>query len=292
MATNPIQRKTRNAFLLGVLLMLIISIIIAGALYFVVFSKSINEKQVKAQNGTMLVYRLTAAVKSGEEIPAGKIELVEQYVDDVPQDAADSTVDITSYKAKVALQPGTVLCSSLVYKDETVVNSTRLLEYSMLTLPSTLSVGDYVDVRFAMPNGEDYIVLSKKEVVSIQNTTIGLYLSEDEILMMSSAIIESYIMTASNLHVVQYVEAGTQDPAVATYSVNPEVYQLIQTNSQKGINIEDYTKINESYNANLRATIEQELQQYAGTELSNVESGVQEQKDKAMQLYLSGLAGY
>ena len=292
MTVNPIQRKTRNAFLAGMLIMLLVAILIIVLLYFTVFAKTIKDNQRKGQNGIASVYRLTSSVKSGEEIKFEKIELVDLYVDDLPADYAGIAVDITSYKSKLALEEGTILCSSLLYKDEAIANSTRLMEYSMLTLPSTLKIGDYIDVRLTMPNGENYIVLSKKEVVSIQNTTIGLYLTEDEILMMSSAIIESYVMKASNLHAVQYVEAGIQNAATTTYSVNSHVYQLIQANAQKGVNIEDYSKINESYNANLRAEIEQELQEYAGTELTNIENGVNEQKETAKQLYLSGLAGY
>ena len=128
--------------------------------------------------------------------------------------------------------------------------------------------------------------------LNIQNKTITLYLTEDEILMMSSAIIESYVISASNLYVIQYLEAGMQEAATPTYSVNAQVYQLIQSNAQKGINIEDYANINASYNSDLRATIEQELGKYSTSAAGNVESGLNEQKNNAMELYLSGLAGY
>lgn len=290
MPANPIQKRTRNSFLLGMLIMLLISVAIIAIMYFGLFSETIKEAQTKGK--PVKVYQLTAEVKSGEIIQSNKLQTVEIYTDDLPIDYVDSSVNISQYKTKIDLQPGTILCASLFYLDEEMSNSTRLMEYNMLTLPSTLRVGNYIDVRFTMPNGEDYIVLSKKQVVSVQNTTIGLYLTEDEILMMSSAIIESYVIKASNLYAVQYVEAGLQNAAVTTYSVNAQVYQLIQANAQKGVNIEDYSKINESYNTNLRETIQRELQQYQGSELVNVESGMQTQKENAMSLYLSGLAGY
>ena len=171
-------------------------------------------------------------------------------------------------------------------------NSTRLIEFNMLTLPSNLRVGDYIDVRFTMPSGQNFIVLSKKQVMNLQNTTVSLCLSEDEILMMSSAIIESYIMKASNLQVVQYVAAGMQEASTPTYSVRNEVYQLILSNSQKGINIEDYGKINDSYNTALRDIINQELGEYTDTALTNIQEGIEKEKETAMELYLSGLQGY
>lgn len=292
MPSNPIQRKTRNSFLLGMLIMLIIAIAVVAILYFVVFSDAITNAQDKGKNGIAYAYRLTAGIKSGDTIQIGKVEKVELYVDDLPADYINASVDVTTFKAKVALQAGTILSSSLLYQDEMVANSTRLMEYNMLTLPSTLSVGDYIDVRLTMPSGQNYIVLSKKQVMSLNNTTVGLYLTEDEILMMTGAIIDSYIMKASDLNAVQYVEAGLQQASTPTYSVNAEVYQLIQANSQKGFNIEDYAKINDSYNSNLRAIIDQELGQYAETGLTNIEEGIEEQKKTSMELYLSGLEGY
>ena len=292
MPANPIQKRTRNSFLLGMLIMLLIAVVVIAVLYFVVFSDAIGDAKSKGQHGTAKVYKLTTGIKSGETLQANKLEIAELYVDDLPADYINTSFNLSAYKSKLDLQAGTILSASLLYQNEEMANSTRLMEYNMLTLPSTLKVGNYIDVRFTMPSGEDYIVLSKKQIVSLQNTTVGLYLTEDEILMMSSAIIESYIMKASNLYAVQYVQAGIQNAAATTYSVNPRVYQLIQANSQKGVNIEDYSKINESYNASLRETIERELSQYQGTELVNVETKIKEQKENAMSLYLSGLAGY
>ena len=126
----------------------------------------------------------------------------------------------------------------------------------------------------------------------MKNTTVSMHLTEDEILMMSAAIIESYIMKASNLQVIQYVEAGLQAASTPTYSVNADVYQLIMSNSQKGVNIEDYGKINDSYNANLRSIIDQELGQYLGNEITNIQEGIEKEKETSMELYLSGLEGY
>ncbi len=292
MPSNPIQRKTRNSFLLGMLIMLVIAIAVIAVLYFTVLSDVMGDVIGKETGEITIAYRLTSEIKSGEEIKNNKVEQVKLRTSELPQDYIPVSVDVSSYKSKVTLKAGTILSGSLLYQDEMVANSTRLMEYNMLTLPSTLRVGDYIDVRFTMPSGQDYIVLSKKQVMNIQNTTITLYLTEDEILMMSSAIIESYVMKASNLQAVQYVEAGMQEASTPTYSVNAEVYQLIMSNSQKGINIEDYAKINASYNSDLRKTIEQELGQYAGTELTNIQEGIEEQKNTSMELYLSGLAGY
>lgn len=290
MPTNPMQRKTRNAFLSGMLIMLIVTILIVAVLYFTVFSDMFGGTTSKG--GTAYAYKLISEVKSGEIIDASKVERVRVLVDNLPSDYINETTDITACKSKVDLQTGTILSASLLYTGEELKNSTRKVEYNMLTLPSTLQVGDYIDVRFTMPSGQNYIVVSKKQVKDIKESTITLYLTEDEILMMSAAIIESYVMKASNLNAYQYVQAGIQEASTPTYSVNSDVYQLIMSNYQKGINIEDYGKINDSYNTTLRQIIEQELSQYVGLETTNIQEGIDKEKETAMELYLSGLEGY
>lgn len=292
MPSNPIQRKTRNAFLSGMLITLLITIIIGGVLYFTVFAELFSKKTGIGKGGTVSVYRVKTSIKSGEKIEASKIEKVKLAVSDIPTDYAPENVNITEYKSKLDLQPGTILSKSLVYANEKLENSTRLIEYNMLTLPSTLKIGDYIDVRFTMPSGQNYIVLSKKQVVNIKDATIALNLTEDEILMMSGAIIESYVMKASNLQAIQYIEAGIQEASTPTYSVNSDIYQLIQSNFQKGINIEDYAKINDSYNTTLRSIIQQELELYAGSETANIQEGIDKEKTTSMELYLSNLHGY
>ena len=287
MATNPIQRRTRNSFILGMLVMLLIATIAIVLLYFGLFQNMIPSSSLKGNSQTKKVYRLTADVESGEQISKNKIEIVELSVDMIPRDAVNDPA-IVNWKSKLDLPAGTVLGQSLIYLDTTVSKTTRLVEYNMLTLPSTIKVGDYVDVRFTMPSGQDYIVLAKKQVKGIKNTTVSFYLTEDEILMMSSAIVESYIMEASDLHIVQYVEAGTQDAPTPTYSINEEVALLIQ---EKGsINLENIEAMKKNYNTTLRDAISNELSQYEDNKLDNLETGMKEQKEKALSLYLSGLS--
>ena len=181
MPANPIQKRTRNSFLMGMLIMLLVAVAVIAVLYFVIFADAIDNAKTKKQGGTVMVYRLTTDIKSGETLQNNKLEPAEYYVDDLPNDYIKAPFDIESYKSKIDLGAGTVISASLLYQNEEVAHSTRLMEYNMLTLPSTIRPGNYIDVRFMMPSGEDYIVLSKKQVVSLNNTTVGLLLTEDEI---------------------------------------------------------------------------------------------------------------
>ena len=167
MPSNPIQRKTRNSFLIGMLIMLLIAVGAVIALYFGYFKKFVTDVTTEKEK-MVFAYQLTSGIKSGDAIKSNKVQLVPVSANAVPTDYVNSAVDVSLYKSKLDLQAGTILSTSLLYQDEMIANSTRLMEYNMLTLPSTLKVGDYIDIRFTMPSGQDYIVLSKKQIMNIQ----------------------------------------------------------------------------------------------------------------------------
>ena len=67
----------------------------------------------------------------------------------------------------------------------------------VITLPSQLQTGEYIDVRLRTPEGRDLIVVSHKEVtipnMGVDSTNcIWIDLSEEEILMMSLSLIHIF----------------------------------------------------------------------------------------------------
>ena len=135
--------------------------------------------------------------------------------------------------AKVNLNPGTVLTTDLVYEEEPLTADVRSQEYNVITLPSQIQTGEYIDVRLRTPEGRDLIVVSHKEVtipnMGVDSTNcIWIDLSEEEILMMSCAIVESYEMNGAKLYATRYVEPGIQDAATPTYVPNDETRALIE----------------------------------------------------------------
>ena len=140
--------------------------------------------------------------------------------------------------AKVNMKANTVLTRELVAQsDEVNTDDVRIQEFNMVTLPSTLETGDFVDIRLRMPNGTDYIVVSKKEVTipdvaGVPSTdTIQVNMSEDEILTMSNAIVEAYIMKGSELYATKYTDPGNQAKSATTYPVSKETMEIINNDS-------------------------------------------------------------
>ena len=295
MATNPMQRKARNSFLLGMLVMLLIVGVVIAFLIMQLMNKTKKEQEdlkLSAQ-----AYVLNQDVKSGQVITTDMLDLQTINRTLIPSNATSDISliqnyalqdkegndiytkydnsgknprlyikkDSTEYEvkqeeetenyyiekngekhylqlnsvpliAKVTMKKNTVITTELLNKGDSVVqDDMRKQEYNMLVLPIDIVTGDYVDIRLMLPSGQDYIVVSKKEVEvpnvnGVDNEdTIWINLSEDEILHMSCAIIDAYQITGSKLYATKYTEAGMQKAATTTYPLNESTTKLLQS---------------------------------------------------------------
>ena len=145
-------------------------------------------------------------------------------------------VDIlgTPLLAKITMNKNTVLTLDMLSLGELVTDDVRKQEYNSVILPTDLTSGDYIDIRVQLPNGQDFIVLSKKvvEIPFIDNMesqdTIWLNLPEDEILSMACAIVETYRINGAKLYATKYTDPGIQEAAIPTYPLSAETVKQIK----------------------------------------------------------------
>lgn len=136
--------------------------------------------------------------------------------------------------AKITMYANTVLTAEMVTEGQPVANDVRKQEYNVITLPTQLETGDYVDIRLRLPDGQDLIVVSYKEVEIPEidgvpsEDCIWLELSEDEILTLSCAIVETYQMQGAKLYATTYVDPGMQEAAEVTYVPSDTTTALIR----------------------------------------------------------------
>ena len=365
MATNPMQRKARNSFLLGLVVMLIIALII-GFIFYLIYGKDLLNKN--SEKGEQVkAYVLNTDIKSGQIVLPSMLSEITIYSGMIPNNYIDSTKmlqleiqdidgnilqttkvdekevmylkikDITGYKliskknedkekieilkdssgyyrtkdngdkeyielvstpcvAKINMNKNTVLTlDSITKSDEVTTNDLRLTEYNMISLPTTLTIGDRIDIRISLGNGQDFIVISKKEVKSILGNTIGLNLSEGEILMMNSAIVESYVIKTANIYAIQYIDPGMQKEAIKTYVPTNEVKALMESDANIVTTAKQDLLDKIERMSQTRNQINNERMNYAGSETENLESGITKQIEnakKAREAYLSGLTTY
>ena len=322
MATNPMQRKARNSFLLGMLVMLLISGIIIALLFMQLMNKIQEENEELANS--VKAYVLNQNVKSGQVITTdmltlqtvnrtlvpsnatSDISLIENYAlqdkegndiytkyitnDEGEQEGVlYITIDGNEYRveqeeqtenyfitrnnnkeylelnsvplvAKVNMNANTLITTELLSKGDNVVqDDVRKQEYNMVVLPIDLTTGDYIDIRLMLPSGQDYIVVSKKEVeIPViggvdSEDTIWVNLSEDEILHMSCAIIDAYQINGAKLYATKYTEPGMQVAATPTYPINESTSRLLE--NDPNILERAMQELSARYNENNSATL-------------------------------------
>ena len=293
MAVNPMQRRARSAFLVGFLIALIImAVVVVFILYQLKLVKEENNRLVSAQSKVLVA---SSDLKSGAKVTIENFttETVQTSVnqadivssDDFEFKDSDGNVETRiddsgatlskELMMKISVPKGTIVTKDMLEESEDQIsNSQRIQEFNMIALPSRLVNGDYVDIRLSLPNGQDFVVLTKKEVLGTESTSIWLKLTEDELLTLNNAVVESYTITGSKLYAIQYVEPGRQEQATATYTVSQAVLYLMST---------DHNITQDAYNA-LRARYNSD------TRINYFEAALDENRDNQDSLVSAGVA--
>ena len=318
MAMNPMQRKANNSFLLGILITLLITGLIIA---FLIFQLSNLNKQMQEEEAKLKqVYVLNTDIMSGQVITSDMLEMKTIDGSAIPANAI-TPVDVDNkgtvvdestgnvirkldVVTKIDLKSGTILTSEMIATADELSSDLRRLEYNVVQFPSQLQAGDFIDIRLRLPSGEDYIVVSHKEVeipvvdgVDSENTMI-IKMNEVETLTMSSAIIEAYIAEGSYLYATRYVDAGMQEAATPTYLPSDSVINLMNKdpNCANEAKQELFKRNNDSsYKSAVRNPINDELNQNSEDAQDNIISSVEEELKAAQeerQKYLESLGAY
>ena len=366
MAINPIERRTRNSLITGLLIGGVIAIIV-GAISFMQITKLNGEikkekgkikqvyvaardikanNEVKPEDLTMegvvtslqtdkIVTPDSLAATSGGSVAsllekqgdklvanAGKKEFASTITPGGDSSSSSSTNSNSSSSsssslnsnsssseskadkiiiATIDIPKGTIITEKMLTlkseaaTDSNNMNSTyRIVEYSMIMLPTELQKGDTIDIRISYPNGQDFVVAAKKVVEKTDSTSIWLKLKEDELLKMNSAIIESYSVEGAKLYAVNYTQPGIQAAANANYPVSDKVYELLVQDPNIATAIQQQYRTALNNHTLIRRPINEILQASQTEELrSRISSAVQKEiKDRAekRQTFIEGAA--
>ena len=136
-------------------------------------------------------------------------------------------------QVKVTLKEGTILSDDLICEKNDSLESLRKISYEYVKNTDALNKGDFIDVRISFPNGADFILLSKKEVVHVQKKESGtsqelwMALTEEEILRMSSGVVDAYLFDGAYIYATIYLNQ-MQEESIVNYPVNEVVEELIK----------------------------------------------------------------
>lgn len=205
---SQIKRKTLQGVLIGAAIGVVGIGITIFVSYNIVKSYADGSNKTYQQKYTTNVAVLTKDVIQGEIITDDIVTNRRIHNSTVPEGALTSG-EIVGKVAKYSIAANVALTNSMI-TEEIIDADIRMQEVNTILMPSDLNVGESIDIRIMFPNGTDYIVLSQKRAEQIQGETLWLQLSEDERLLLNSAVVDSFLTQGTKLYATKYVDQDAQ----------------------------------------------------------------------------------
>lgn len=215
----------------------------------------LQEKETLVQENTRMAYVASGDIAAGELI-SGENTSYETILNGTPAESLLGEEDMGK-PALIDIKEKTPLLKTMA-APEAMRDDLKEEEFQLFNLNSNLMENDHVDIRLLYPNGENYIVLTKKALknLDLEGNNCYLWLTEAEILSLSSAIVDAYLNEGSKLYTSRYIEPTIQEEATPTYLPNADVMQLIQDDP----NVLEEAK--EALTAQARAALESRLEKH------------------------------
>lgn len=213
-------------------IMLCVICIVAGTVAGIIYMDFRNDK--KMQQKRLCFYVLNRDVEAGELLNEASVEMV-PVINERDRKVENWTGGFVGKRVKQPLKKGCVLSECLLCGENDKGQGIRKVPYSFVRNMDALKKGNYIDVRISFPNGADFTVLGKKEVLGVETDersgakNLWLGLGEEEILRMSSAVVDAYLFEGAYIYAVLYLDA-LQDETIVNYPVNEVVEELMKKN--------------------------------------------------------------
>lgn len=210
---------------------IIIAVIAIAGIIFAMFNvnktiKTLNkenevlQKEVDDYNANLTtVYQVVTDVKANNSIVSTDIEAVQTLAGSVPENVITDEDDLMNKMYKIDLDAFTYLTEDMI-ETEILTDDMRELDVVLDEVPIGIEEGDYVDIRIVFPEGQDFIVMTHKKIVSMSNNVLKLIVGEDDFYSYESAKTDKSYYNTTKLYAVRYVEAGLQSAAKDYYPVS------------------------------------------------------------------------
>ncbi len=235
------RRKKR---IIKIIAMTIACVILSSASTFYYFGVYQKNKLIEAHNKEIEKYQIdlnaSCYIINKNVTKNSKVKTNDLKKIKIPNEIKNDSIVSDTSKIEESFylndyEKGSILYKNMVYDYDNLSSDLRQYEISSLMLPSGIEIGNYIDVRISFPSGLDYVVLAKKKIRSINkdeksdNSELStLYLNSEEILRLSSAMVDSYINGDVKLYSTIYLDPQTQKASKITYPSNPQVEKLMK----------------------------------------------------------------
>lgn len=177
---------------------------------------------------TITVYRAKVDIKSGNTIVDSDLESIQ--VSTMFSANYDTTAeDLVGNVAIADIAAGSYITKDFVYPVE-IKSDYRTLDVICDKSPIGFNIGDTIDVRITFPNGQDFILLSKKLINDVYGNVVQIVVDEKDILIYKSAEADWARFTkngtagaAVQIYCTTYVAAGAQTSSSQYYPIQTKL---------------------------------------------------------------------
>lgn len=228
-----LKRSTRQHIIIPLLCVFIFGGFLLTAYFLIIGNLKKNyQDEIKVLAGELeskkvYVYKTKGDIKAGSKVTKDLLAYM-KVLSEQPQDNFITEEEIGN-TALIDIKAGTEVLKSML-TDNLTDSALREAEFRTFLLSSNLKENDVVDIRILYPNGESYIVLSKKTVKNLQlkSSTCFMRLDPEELLRVSGAIVDCFLNEGSKLYTVKYIEPRIQSASLITYTPVTDVIKLIK----------------------------------------------------------------
>ncbi len=122
------------------------------------------------------------------------------------------------------------------FVDKAMVNQSGTIErlrevcFDGILISENTKNNDVVDIRIRYPNGEDYVVLSRKQIRLNEGDYKHCYLrvDEEELLLMAAALVDADYFEGAVIYTTKYIAASIQEKSEVTYLPKEELLELMR----------------------------------------------------------------
>jgi hypothetical protein len=228
---NRSYRKSnrKKAVRIGAIFSFIILLMFAGYAYY---NLNLSKKTVLFLEEKLMTLERTVFVAM-EKMPKGTVLTIDKLdrqirYTDYPQDVFITEEDLGKALALDVME-GTCLMDIMVCCPEENVREFFLED---VEIPEHIQKGDRVDLRIRYGNAEEYVVLADKIILDCRvGYGMVIALTEEECLLVSSAVSDTRDFSKTKLYVVEYPEYDQKEKGQSTYLANHDV--LLQLGKEK-----------------------------------------------------------
>lgn len=225
------------------------------------------QQQLDQIGSLQTVYQVNDGITgySGFEIKEEDIKEVSKPASSLGDSSITDKTQIIGKFWKIDVKSGTEITTDLLMDDANVAEDVYDIDIPLSVMPVDTKLYDYIDITAWLPNGEEYVALSHKQIKAIANAnggsdgqgegviiTVGVSTEELQVYRAALLDLAVYGNNGFTLYVTRYINPGVDVDTVASYPVQADMENNIKFNP----NIKDATRC---VNTTLRQHIDEVL---------------------------------